>query len=225
MITELLMLAVPKRSMKSIPLSPVLPVPIALPLFWTVLFASVNPVTVVPRMPSSPPFWMSIRVRLMPPAFDKRIPGPVVFWIVPPVPGVPVLVTVKVVAAPVPLRTMPLVPPLDETLVRLTVLPVVPLRFTAVPVPEVTEASLTLTPLTAPPLRPVVAPELMLRPRTTLLPPTVTVPFNVGRVPASVGLVSSVPLGGVCTPSTVSKAPDDPWPMRCSLVSKVSPVA
>ena len=57
-------------------------------------------------------------------ALFSETPSPVVFWIVPPVPAAPVPVTVKVVRAPVPLRTMPFAPPLAETLVRLTVPPV-----------------------------------------------------------------------------------------------------
>ena len=47
-------------------------------------------------------------------------------------------------------------------------MPPVPLRLTAVPVVEVTEASLTVTPATAPPERPVAVVVAMLRPRTVL---------------------------------------------------------
>ena len=38
------------------------------------------------------------------------------------------------------------------------------------------------------------------------------------------GQLSSVPLPSTVTPSTLSKVPDDPWPMRCSFVNKVCPV-
>ncbi|MCA1683692.1 MAG: hypothetical protein LC708_00970 [Actinobacteria bacterium] len=173
-IVELLMLAVSKRSMKSSPLSPALPDPIALPLFWRVLLASVNPLTVVPRMPSSRLFWMIIRVRLMPAAFDKRIPGPLVLWIVPPEPGVPVPVTVKVPLAV--LRTMPFVPPLVEMPVNESVPPEVA-RLTAAALAVVTLTSPTVR-LVAPLAVSPCVPEAgwMFRPRTASLVAMVTLP-------------------------------------------------
>ena len=115
----------------------------------------------------------------------RLMPSPVVFVMVPPVPlrsEVPSPVTVKlpvVLVSEMPLTGSgaAVVLPAD-TLVSDTVPPVL-LRCTAVALVAVTLTSLTVTPETAPPLRPVALEVDMSRPRTVLSLASVTVSCTV----------------------------------------------
>src|SRR5215213_2587372 len=115
LMVELVMLAVPKRLLKSSPFSPS-----TLPLFVTRLFVSEKPVTLLPRIPSSPPPVTRIRERLTLDVLLKLMPAPVELWMVPPVQvGVatvqapPLPLTVSPPLDPVLLSTIPFAAPFD----------------------------------------------------------------------------------------------------------------
>src|SRR3954468_3277516 len=72
----------------------------------------VNPLTLVPLMPSSPVLMRFIDDRLTDCVLVNTMPLPVVFWIVPPEPAPPVPDTVRPPLAPVVFRMIPFVGPL-----------------------------------------------------------------------------------------------------------------
>ena len=109
---------------------------------------------------------------------------------------------------------IPFVPPLADTLVKDSV-PPVPLRFTAVPVDVVTLISLTVTPVTAPPLRPVALPVLMFSALTVTLLVRVMVPVTVGLLVAAIVRPWSV---------NVVPWPHSVWPVSRAIPPEVFPL-